>query len=216
MPAPTRPVAPPQALRSNPDTFSANAEASIQYQWTALPTWIEGMGDYTQEQADAATAAALTGDVAPDVTKALNYLRLNADGTALEYRTPAQTISDAGVTATAAELNILDGVASIASQAQAEAGASSDTLMTPLRTRQAIPTGIAAQSVGAIGTYAMLREVNTSSIATGAIVAGSNLRYSNAGGTSGVGGVAGNWMLMGLIGATTDVQSRTSLFLRVS
>ena len=86
MPAPTRPVAPPQALRSNPDTFSVNAELSIQYQWGALPAWIEAMGDFVQDQADAATAAVLTGDVAPDISKAGNFLRVNAAGTGLEYQ----------------------------------------------------------------------------------------------------------------------------------
>lgn len=46
MPIQPRPVAPPLALRSNPDTFSANAEAAIQYQWGALPEWIEGVANY--------------------------------------------------------------------------------------------------------------------------------------------------------------------------
>jgi hypothetical protein len=96
MPAPVKPVAPPQALRSNPDTFSANAELSIQYQWTALPNWIEASAEYMEEQAAIATAAALTGDVGPDISKALNYLRLNSGGTGLEYRTPAQTFGDLG------------------------------------------------------------------------------------------------------------------------
>jgi hypothetical protein len=45
-------------------------------------------------------------------------------------------ISD--LTATAAELNILDGITGIASQAQAEAGTDNVTLMTPLRTAEAI------------------------------------------------------------------------------
>lgn len=105
MPAPVRPVAPPQALRSNPDTFSNNAELAIQYQWTALPNWIEESAQFIEEQADAATAAALTGDVAPDISKALNYLRLNAAGEALEYRTPAQVLLDTGVNMAAGEIN---------------------------------------------------------------------------------------------------------------
>lgn len=100
MPAPSRPAAPPQALRSNPDTFSLNAELSIQYQWGALPTWIEAMGTFIQEQADAATAAALTGDVAPNLGVALNLLRVNAAGSGLEYRTPAQVRSDIDATIT--------------------------------------------------------------------------------------------------------------------
>jgi hypothetical protein len=48
------------------------------------------------------------------------------------------SVGGSAVTATAAELNVLDGITAIASQAEAEAGTSSTTLMTPLRTEQAI------------------------------------------------------------------------------
>jgi len=104
MPPPVRPVAPPQALRTNPDTFSTNAELAIQYQWDEFPDWIEAVAEYTEDQADAATAAALTGDAVPSPAQALNYLRLNAAGTGLEYRTPAQVLTDQGVTATGSAL----------------------------------------------------------------------------------------------------------------
>lgn len=85
MALPPRPIAPPQALRSNPDTFSANAEASIGYQWTSLPAWIEDMGDFVVARANEANAAALTGDITPAPAFAGNALVLNQAGTALSY-----------------------------------------------------------------------------------------------------------------------------------
>jgi hypothetical protein len=46
-----------------------------------------------------------------------------------------------GVTASTAELNVLDGVTGFASQAEAEAGTSETTIMSPLRTKQALDAG---------------------------------------------------------------------------
>ncbi len=85
MTAPLRPTAPPPALRSNPDTFSANAEAQIIYQGNELPDWIEAMGDYIEEQAEAALAAALGGDLPSLAGQAGKFLRVNAAGTAPEF-----------------------------------------------------------------------------------------------------------------------------------
>lgn len=50
----------------------------------------------------------------------------------------ALSIAGTTVTSTAAELNVLDGISGIASQAEAEAGSATDKLMTPLRVSQAI------------------------------------------------------------------------------
>jgi len=91
---PARPVAPPQALRSNPETFSANAEMSIQYQWTFLPDWLEEMADFTEAQADAALAVALGGDLPSLSGHAGKFLRVNAGGTGGEFA-KALTISPA-------------------------------------------------------------------------------------------------------------------------
>ncbi len=55
-----------------------------------------------------------------------------------------------GVTATAAELNVLDGVAGIASEAEAIAGTDNTKLMTPLSTAQAI--GASGTAVTASGS----------------------------------------------------------------
>lgn len=96
MALPPRPTAPAQALRSNPDTFSLNAELAINYQWTTFPDWIEAMGDFVVARAEEANAAALTGDITPAPEFAAHYLRLNSGGTALEYRSPTQTVGDLG------------------------------------------------------------------------------------------------------------------------
>jgi hypothetical protein len=50
----------------------------------------------------------------------------------------ALSIAGTTVTSTAAELNVLDGISGIASQAEAEAGTATDKLMTPQRVSQAI------------------------------------------------------------------------------
>lgn len=96
MALPPRPTAPAQALRSNPDTFSLNAELAINYQWTTFPDWIEAMGDFVVARAEEANAAALTGDITPAPEFAAYYLRLNSGGTALEYRSPTETAGDLG------------------------------------------------------------------------------------------------------------------------
>lgn len=46
------------------------------------------------------------------VGRALHFLRVNASETSFETRTPAQLLADLGVTATAAEINAIDGVTS--------------------------------------------------------------------------------------------------------
>lgn len=86
MAIPTRPVAPPKALRSNPDTFSANAEANIIYQWDVLPDWLEEIAAFNQAQADAALAAALGGDLPVLTDQAGKFLRVNSGGTAAEFK----------------------------------------------------------------------------------------------------------------------------------
>ncbi|PTM75894.1 hypothetical protein [Cereibacter johrii] len=84
MPIPPRPPAPPPALRSNPETFSANAEATILYQWGAFPTWIEAIARFTEAQAEAALTAALGGDLPPLAGKAGQFLRVKEDGSGPE------------------------------------------------------------------------------------------------------------------------------------
>jgi len=82
---PTKPTPPDRALRSNPSTFSANAEAWITYQWSEFPDYVDSVADFTDEQADNALAPALGGDLPPLTGKALQFLRVNAGETAAEF-----------------------------------------------------------------------------------------------------------------------------------
>ena len=118
------------------------------------------------------------------------------------------------------------GERALATQAQAEAGTNNTTLMTPLRTAQAIGTQVdttlvlartAAAAVGAVGTYAFLTPVSTStSYDPGDTLAGSSLKYAGAesGGVStSATSPSGTWRLMGYKDNTTAV---ASLWLRIS
>jgi len=82
---PTKPTPPDRALRSNPSTFSSNAEAWITYQWSEFPDYVDSVADFTDERADNALAAALGGDLPPLTGKALQFLRVNASETAAEF-----------------------------------------------------------------------------------------------------------------------------------
>ncbi|MGP3722372.1 hypothetical protein [Cereibacter sphaeroides] len=84
MAIPPRPPAPPPALRSNPETFSANAEATILYQWGAFPAWLERIARFTESQAEAALTAALGGALPPLAGKAGQFLRVKEDGSGPE------------------------------------------------------------------------------------------------------------------------------------
>lgn len=95
MPVPTRPTAPPQPLRSSPDTFSLRAEAAINYQWGTLPAWQQEIAEYTEQQANAAASAAAAAGAAEgfDLTNRGGYfLRARFDETSTEFVPP----SDAG------------------------------------------------------------------------------------------------------------------------
>ncbi|WYK06450.1 hypothetical protein DWF04_022705 [Cereibacter sphaeroides f. sp. denitrificans] len=85
MAIPTRPTAPSPALRSNPDSFSTNAEATILYQWGEFPDWLEEIATFTEEQAEAALAAAVGGDLPSLAGQAGKFLRVKADGSAPEF-----------------------------------------------------------------------------------------------------------------------------------
>lgn len=84
-----------------------------------LPAVAAGSGTQEFETNDSGTSKKVTG------AQLKTYVK---DGLAVS------DISD--LTATATELNTLDGITGIASQAQAEAGTNNTTLMTPLKTKQ--------------------------------------------------------------------------------
>jgi hypothetical protein len=122
------------------------------------------------------------------------------------------------------------GERALSSQAQAEAGADNTTLMTPLRTEQAISfqvgTATAGLSLGSVGTYAWLGRVSAvTTFVAGTSYAGSNLRYSGtlSGNTfsdntaASINGAtpSGTWRAMGTANNVTD-RYATTIFLRIS
>jgi hypothetical protein len=122
------------------------------------------------------------------------------------------------------------GERALSSQAQAEAGADNTTLMTPLRTEQAISfqvgTATAGLSLGSVGTYAWLgRASAVTTFVAGTSYAGSNLRYSGtlSGNTfsdntaASINGStpSGTWRAMGTANNVTD-RYATTIFLRIS
>lgn len=81
---PVKPTAPAPALRSNPDTFSVNAEGTITYMFTTFPDYTDALGTFVDARASEAETAVLTGEIAADPTKAFHYIRYNAAGDGLE------------------------------------------------------------------------------------------------------------------------------------
>ena len=73
-------------------------------------------------------------------------------------------------------------------------------------------------SVGAVGTYALLADVNTiTNLNPGAIRAGSDLRYASAGGHTFGSAPAGTWQLCGFTpGGSSSHQQRVAVWMRVS
>ncbi|MAZ19819.1 hypothetical protein [Roseovarius sp.] len=85
MSKPVKPVVPPPALRSEPDTFKDRAEANIEF-FEPLVEYMDDVADFVDEQADAAVAAAQAGDLPPIAAKAGQLLKVNAGGTGLEFQ----------------------------------------------------------------------------------------------------------------------------------
>ncbi|WP_370211557.1 hypothetical protein [Roseovarius sp.] len=93
MSKPVKPVVPPPALRSEPDTFKDRAEANIEF-FEPLVDYMDDVADFVDEQADAAVAAAQAGDLPPIAGKALQLLRVNAGGTALDFQAVMASLTD--------------------------------------------------------------------------------------------------------------------------
>jgi len=75
-------------------------------------------------------------------------------------------------------------------------------------------TAISQLAVGAVGTYALLTDLSTTSgRSPGATVAGSNLRYSNTYSDTGT-APPGSWRLMGMTTSADNNNRHTSLWLR--
>ncbi len=90
---PTPPTAPEAPLRSDP-AFSAKAQTFLTWLSGGFYSYVEDSVDFVDERADEALAAATTFGFPSIAGKGLNLTRVNAAGTALEFRTPAQVRSD--------------------------------------------------------------------------------------------------------------------------
>ena len=93
---PTPPTAPEAPLRSDP-AFSAKAQTFLTWLAGGFYSYVGDSVDYVDERADEALAAATTFGFPSIAGKALNLTRVNAAGTALEFRTPAQVRADLGI-----------------------------------------------------------------------------------------------------------------------
>jgi hypothetical protein len=100
---PTPPTAPEAPLRSDP-AFSTKAQTFLTWLAGGFYSYVGDSVDYVDERADEALAAATTFGFPSIAGKALNLTRVNAAGTALEFRTPVQVRSDIGATAVGASV----------------------------------------------------------------------------------------------------------------
>lgn len=112
MPKPTKPTAPPKALRSDPSTFPARAEGTVDFLFGTNLDYVDDSNTFIDERADAALAAALGGDLPAITGQSLKLLRVNAGETAAEF---TNTVTDPVLNGT------VTGTAK-ASTANAEAG----------------------------------------------------------------------------------------------
>lgn len=96
------------------------------------------------------------------------------------------------------------------------AAASAST--TQLATTAFVQQEMSSKSVGAVGTYGLFYNNGSVTLNEGDTTAGSNLKYSSAGGSArSANSPSGTWRCMGYaIAAGTDTDLRVSLFLRIS
>lgn len=93
---PTKPTVPPAPSRSSPGaTFAVVADAFVGF-FATLATYMSNTNDFVDARADEALAAALGAGLPALTGHATHMTRVNAGGTALEFRTPAQVLSDVG------------------------------------------------------------------------------------------------------------------------
>ena len=236
-----------------------NGTAALTASATIPSTAITGLGTMA---AQAASAVAITGGTITGITDLavadggtgastgagaianfgltasvaeLNYVNgvTSAIQTQLNTKAPTANPTFTGtVTTPSITLGGSTAVTAVASQAQAEAGTSNTTLMTPLRTAQAIADTVSttyvlakvalASPTTSVGAYAFMTST-LDSLNTGDTTSGGNLDYCliyNASGSFGgleigaSGNPTGTWKLMS--GSFVGGDRNNGLFLRVS
>jgi hypothetical protein len=204
---PTKPTVPPAPSRSNPGVdFSNKADVFAAFQ-APFADYMDDIADFVDEMADDALAAATGGDLPPLTGQAGKVLAVKGDESGAEFVDfPPDTIAElttnglvartgAG-TAAARTLTAGTGItvtngngvagnptvaASIATQAEAEAGTDNAKLMTPLRVAQAVADSLNAP--GSAPTYACRAWVNFNGTGAVAIRASGNVSSITYNGT---------------------------------
>lgn len=122
MAKPPKPTVPAPPLRSAPSTFSALAEAFLNF-FPTFATYLDEVGDYTSLQADNALAAALGGTLPSPTGHAGEFIRVKPDETGVEFASVYATTATAAGTTTLT-VNSSDG--------QFFTGATTQTVVLPV------------------------------------------------------------------------------------
>jgi len=165
MAKPTKPTVPAAPLRSNPSTFSAQAETFLAF-ISPFATYMDESSDFVDGRADAALAAALGGDLPALTGNAGKVLRVNAGETAGEFF----TLGTASLMADSADADLA---------VDPDAAARRDIVAAAIAA--AIPTALNA--TGSAPMYACRAWVNFNGTGTVAIRASGNVSSITDNGT---------------------------------
>lgn len=107
---PTKPTTPLKALRSDPSTFPARAEGTVDFLFGTNLDYVADSNTFVDERADAALAAALGGDLPAITGQSLKLLRVNAGETAAEFASAADVTAAIKASTANAEAGTGDGL----------------------------------------------------------------------------------------------------------